>query len=257
LALVLKSCDYLDIPNTNSYDIEVPLPVVARKYYAELAKELYLLLTQPKKKDEEVTAVNRAVLVNKLLQISSGAIYSDTDLQTRNKTTIQIHEAKTKALVSLVKSLDEPVLIACNFRHEQERILEAVKGCVRFDSFRSEKAQADAEKRWNAGKIRAIVSHPKSIGHGLNLQEGGRIVIWTTPTWDGELYDQMNARVARTGQTRPTEVYHLLSPGTMDDSQKVSNDLREQKLLIPVAFHPFFKIGYPSLRFIKQNGSVS
>lgn len=213
LAITLKSSDFLEIPDTTKYDLEIALPQRAKKAYVELAKELYLLL-----KGKEVTAVNSAVLVNKLLQITSGAIYGDVEDPKAKKPVIEIHDAKINVIKKFVKQLDEPVLIACVFRHEQERILKAIEGCVRFDSAKTERAQIQLQDQWNAKKIPAIVAHPASIGHGLNLQGGGRTIIWMTPTWDRELYDQMNARVARTGQNQQTQIYHVLVSETMDDA---------------------------------------
>lgn len=227
IALTIKSSDWLNIPETRTEDVEVSLPKTAVKLYKELEKELYLLL-----KGEDVTAKNAAVLVNKLLQIASGAIYSDETHS--GKTVIDIHDAKVKALVFLAKKIKEPIIVACNFRHEQTRIQAALQGSVRLDSANTEKKEIELQKKWNAKRIPFLIAHPKSIGHGLNLQGGGRHVIWFSPTWDRELYDQLNARVARTGQTEVTEIYHLLCGGTMDDCVMTSleNKDKEQNALL-------------------------
>lgn len=207
LCLTLRSSDYLDIPDTVYEDVEVALPPQARETYQKMEKELLVLLDSH---PVEIVAVNAAVLVNKLLQIAGGALYDE------NKGIHELHTAKLDALVKLVNKLKEPVLIACNYKHERARILKAVTGAVEW---------TDAVlPQWNAGKVRAIVADPRSIGHGLNLQEGGRTVIWFSRTWSRENYDQMNCRVARKGQGNVPQVFHIVCPSTADEA--VSEALR-------------------------------
>lgn len=212
LAITLKTSDYADTQDAEYFDVEVSLPTAARKHYKELAKELYILL-----QNKDVTAVNKAVLTNKLLQVTSGAIYPDEDDPTESRDVIQIHEAKIKAIKALVKSLKEPVILVYGFKHERDRLCKAFPNHVRFDRAKTEAAETKIQNDWNDGLIKVLIAHPASIGHGLNLQHGGRTVIWMSPTWDRELYDQMNARVERTGQREVPQIYHILTPETMDD----------------------------------------
>jgi hypothetical protein len=214
ICCTLKSSDWLEIPDTVVEDIEVSMGDAAKEY-KRLEKELLLEFASG-----TVEAPTAAVLVNKLLQFTGGAVY---DLE---KKVHILHEAKTKALATLCRRIKEPTLIACNFRHEQDRIVGTVPGCVRFDSAKTPRAQDELVARWNTGKIPALVADPRSIGHGLNLQDGGRNTIWYSPTWSRELYDQFNARTARRGQTKPPRVFHLLVPGTVDDA--VMETLRQR-----------------------------
>jgi SNF2 family DNA or RNA helicase len=71
---------------------------------------------------------------------------------------------------------------------------------------------------WNEGKTRLLVAHPASAGYGLNLQEGGRTVVWYSLPWSLELYQQANARLYRQGQTRPVIINHLIADGTADEA---------------------------------------
>jgi SNF2 family DNA or RNA helicase len=64
------------------------------------------------------------------------------------------------------------------------------------------------------------------MGHGLNLQQGGRTVVWYSPTWSRELYDQFNARVARKGQAQQPLIYRILAKGTIDEA--IVETLRER-----------------------------
>lgn len=62
-----------------------------------------------------------------------------------------------------------------------------------------------------------MLAHPASAGHGLNLQEGGHIIVWFGLTWSLELYQQANARLHRQGQTQPVTVFHVITAGTIDE----------------------------------------
>ena len=207
MALVLNSEDWLKIPPVRTVDISVALPKEAKKIYTKVEKELLALLED----GSEVLAVNQAVLVTKLLQISSGAVYvqEGDDVTTRRPETV--HTAKIDALRKLHKDIGgEPLLIGCWFKHEVDRILEAFPEARKFENH--------LLKDWNAGKIPMLVAHPKSIGHGLNLQHGGRSVCWFSHNHNRGLFDQFNARVARQGQSKETMIYRLISPGTVDDA---------------------------------------
>ena len=71
---------------------------------------------------------------------------------------------------------------------------------------------------WNDGKVPLILAHPASVGHGLNIQEGGHIIVWYGLTWSLELYQQANARLYRQGQKHRTVVInHLITSGTVDE----------------------------------------
>lgn len=206
-ALTLRSSDYLDIPDVVQEDIEITLDEAAREQYEELQKELFLKLDD----DAHVEAVNAAVLVNKLLQLSGGAVYLP------DKTWRSIHTGKDEALGKLLKKLKgSPVMIACQFKHEQERIRDMYPEAVFFQDAKTPEQQETVARHWNAGKIPMLVANPASIGHGLNLQEGGSTVIWYTLPWSRELYDQFNARVARRGQEAVTTIYRLMTRDTVD-----------------------------------------
>lgn len=70
---------------------------------------------------------------------------------------------------------------------------------------------------WNDGKVQVLLAHPASVGYGLNLQEGGHIIVWYGLTWSLELYQQANARLYRQGQDKPVIIHHLVAEGTADE----------------------------------------
>lgn len=225
LALTLRSSDYLNIPETVVEDIEVTLPVAAQGIYKTLERDLLVWLNRHQNgvaSGDLVLAKNAAVLVNKLLQVTGGTIYGE--LGADGQTPIhEIHTAKMRALATLLSTelKGERVLIATNYVHERERIVREIPGAVDASKFKG-----DIEDAWNSGRIQYLVADPRSLGHGLNLQQGGSTVVWFSLNWSRELYDQFNGRVARKGQGFITKIYRILAPGTMDDV--VAETLRER-----------------------------
>lgn len=218
LALTLLSSEFLKLPDTVVIDLETTLPDEAAAQYTELERELLLSIGNG---EEVIVAPNAAVLVNKLLQVTSGSVYND------QKKAVVLHDAKFKALQGYLAKHPEPALIAYNYRHELER-LRKIPGAIAFEDYKTPKAQAELEARWNAGEINRLLVHPQSVGHGLNLQYGGSTIIWYSPTWSRELYDQLNGRIIRQGQTQLTTIVRILCPGTIDDA--VIETLREKDL---------------------------
>lgn len=211
--LTLRRSDWLDIPDVTEEDVDVSLPAKAMDQYEELEEELLLRLEEW---DKEIDVANAAVLMGKLLQITGGAIYH-TDDETQHREWFPIHDAKVKALAKLVKSRPgENIIVLCNFKHEQDRLRKAFPKAKFLADCKTEARQLELIEAWNAGKVPMLVSHPKSIGHGLNLQHGGRTLVWFTLNWSRELYDQAIARLARQGQDEVTEVFRLMVPGTVD-----------------------------------------
>ena len=128
----------------------------------------------------------------------------------------------------------QPVLIAYWFRHDRARIVEHLlaQGYEPRDI-----RESDDIKDWNAGKIDVALIHPASAGHGLNIQEGGHILIWFGLTWSLELYQQTNARLWRQGQKSTVTVHHIVTRGTVDESVLAAleaKDMTQEKLIAAV-----------------------
>ncbi|MCI6749487.1 MAG: DEAD/DEAH box helicase [Megasphaera elsdenii] len=200
ITVSMKATDYLKMPELVSVAKEVTLSEKERKRYDELKKSLVLELP-----GGEVTAANAASLTMKLSQMANGAIYTD------DRNVVGIHDRKLDALEDLVESANgQPVLVAYWFKHDKDRIQKRMEARELKDS------QDFAD--WNAGKIPVALIHPASAGHGLNLQQGGSILIWFGLTWSLELYQQTNARLWRQGQqSRTVIIQHLVAKGTIDE----------------------------------------
>ena len=152
----------------------------------------------------DVVAGSAAALTNKLLQFANGAIY-DAAGAVR-----ELHDIKLDALEEMVEAAGgDPVLVLYAYKHDADRIRERIK-CRPLDT-------PEDMEAWNRGEIPVALAHPASIGHGLNLQDGGHIIIWYGLTWSLELYQQANERLNRPGQKNVCKVYHLILNGTHDE----------------------------------------
>lgn len=199
ICMSMSAEDYVRLPDRIYRDIYVDLPDAARKVYRDMERDMVMEL-----KDTEITAASAAVVCQKLLQLSSGAVY-DADGQVH-----VVHDSKLEALKELVDTSTSPVLIFYAYKHELKRLKNALSGASEL------KGEEDI-RRWNAGQIPALLAHPASAGHGLNLQAGGHTIIWYSLTWSLEQYQQANARLYRRGQMETVIIHHLVSRGTMDE----------------------------------------
>lgn len=201
LCLSLRKEDYLSLPGQLYETIEVAPPPALLKRYRRFEREQVL---QVAGEDGEIVALSAAALSNKLLQFANGAIY-DTE-----KGVHELHSLKLDALEELIEAANgEPVLVFYAFRHDRDRIMARL-------ACRELKTGEDIDD-WNRGEIPVALAHPASVGHGLNLQQGGHIIIWFGLTWSLELYQQANERLNRPGQTHVCRIYHLVLKGTHDE----------------------------------------
>jgi len=221
ICMSMKAKDYLDLPERIDNIISINLTNEARKQYNQLAKDLVIEF-----QDNDITATNAAVLTGKLLQMSNGAIYSET------KEVIEIHEEKLKALLDIVEAANgKPVLIFYSFKHDYHRIISFLA-----ENKLKAKGLEDSKdiKKWNEGKIPILLVHPASAGHGLNLQYGGNIIVWFGLTWSLEFYQQANARLHRQGQKEIVIIHHLVSKDTVDEDvmEALKNKEVNQEMLL-------------------------
>ena len=201
LCMSLKKEDYLDLPGQIYEDIELTAPPALLKQYKQFEKDRIM---EAMDSEGEIVALNAAALTGKLLQFANGAIY-DTDGGVH-----ELHDIKLEALEELIEAANgEPVLVFYAFQHDRDRIMRRIE-CRELSTSK------DVDD-WNAKRIPIAIAHPASVGHGLNLQEGGHIIIWYGLTWSLELYQQANERLNRPGQTHVCRIYHLILKGTHDE----------------------------------------
>ena len=200
IVISMKTEDYLQLPDVVYIDVPIALDSAMQKQYDEFERDQVLSL------DDTVNAANAAALTNKLLQFANGAIYNE------ERNVIHLHDEKIEAIKDIVESEEGNTLIAYAYEHDLTRLQEALK-VYKPQTINS----PSAIERWNNGEIKVLLAHPASAGHGLNLQQGGSLVVWFGLTWSLELYQQFNKRLHRQGQKCAVRIMHLVTKGTMDE----------------------------------------
>lgn len=193
----------LDLPEMTYVKREVELTPMQKKYYLQLKSKMIMQAA-----GEEITSVNAAVNMNKLLQISCGAVYSDTgevvEFDIKNR---------YKVLREVIDESSQKVLVFVPFKHVisilQEKLIaegiptEVISGDV------SASKRTDIFKRFQETDTpRVLVIQPQAAAHGVTLT-AANTVVWWGPTSSLETYAQANARVHRSGQRHPSTVVQL------------------------------------------------
>ena len=196
----LRAEDYLQLPELTKlyHSIELEKPVMAK--YKELKKEMASEI-----KGQVVTAVTAAALANKLLQFTSGTLYTEDDA-------VEAHQAKVEYLESLIEENPHPTLVFYHYKTALQKLKAAFP--------EAQELSANNMEDWRQGKIKIMLAHPQSGGIGLNLQcNAGDLahVVWYDLPWSSENYIQANARVYRQGQTKPVIIHHLVAHKTIDE----------------------------------------
>ena len=221
LCLSMQKEDWLEMPPIIFNEIPVKLDSKARKMYDQFQKDHILPILQGKD-ETAIVADMAAQLSGKLLQMANGAVY-DEDANVH-----LIHDAKLDALEEIADTAaGQPLLVFYNYKHDLARLQE------RFPEAELMK-DSDTISRWNNGEIKMLLCQPASAGHGLNLQEGGHIIVWFGLNWSLELYQQANARLHRQGQEHPVIIHHIVAEKTIDERVMAvlhNKDATQQALL--------------------------
>lgn len=193
----------LDLPEMTYVKREVPLTAQQKKYYQQLHDQMLVHAD-----GEEITAANAAIMMNKLMQISCGAVYSD------DHETIEFDiKNRYNVLREVIDESSQKVLIFVPFRHTIKILVER----LRRDGITAEFISGDvsAGKRTEIFKRfqtqddpRVLVIQPQAAAHGVTLT-AANTVVWWGPTSSLETYAQANARVHRSGQKHKCTVVQL------------------------------------------------
>lgn len=228
--ILTKIADITTIRDAKDYR-HVEDPIISLRYvhltdeemniYKRMQKEFIVQLPE----GSIVEAKNAAALTQKLSQLASGVLYETTielDMEADDpedadrievKKVHKIHDHKITEMKEIVKELDGlNVLVAYQHRSSLERLQKAFPKAIKWH-----KSGRDKEA-WNAGKINMMLMHPRSGGHGNNLQKGGHVVIFFDIPWSREQFVQLLGRLARQGQTEVVRVIQLVSKGTIDET---------------------------------------
>lgn len=205
ITISMKAKDHLKMPELISSEYKVYMNATEKAQYELLKHDLVVNLDE-----DDITAVNAAVLSNKLCQMANGAIYTD------KKIIQNIHDRKLDALEDIVEQMNgKNFLLVYWFKHDLERI---VKRLNEIGTSYSKIDTPESIEEWNKGKIQVGLIHPASAGHGINLQQGGSTIVFFSLTWSLELYEQVIGRIYRQGQISDTVVVqHIITDGTIDE----------------------------------------
>lgn len=208
ICLTLDPKDWFDLNDPIVRTVEVELPAKARKHYRDMEREMFTHL-----EGHDIEAFAAAAKTIKCLQMANGAAYVGES----NTEWVVTHDEKIEALKSVVEEASgAPVLVAYHFRSDLARLQAAFPEARQLDS--SPKTIDD----WNAGQIPVLLAHPASAGHGLNLQDGGNILVYFGHWWNLEERQQILERIGpmrqkQAGHERPVFVYNIVARDTVDE----------------------------------------
>lgn len=212
----------LGLPEMIEKQYEVQMDPEAMKMYLHFRKKQYIKLSD----GHTIDSKSAGVLRSRLLQFASGTLYINEQYQY-----IVTHEAKSRELSRIMTTeVDTPALLVYRTRPEKRVIQQTMRDlgiqCEVFDGSRK------MLQRWNDRQIQTMIIHPDSAGHGLNLQYGGRHIIWYALPDSSEQWKQTNRRLHRPGQTEQVIVHYLITRNTIDATQPARLDekiTREQQ----------------------------
>ena len=227
VCVTMTAEDYLELPECINVNEFIELPDKAKQQYKELEKEFIISLD-----DIDIESPSKAALGNKLLQICNGSVYD------AERNVHEIHNEKIERLKEIIEdNPGENFLVAYNYKHDLEKLQKAFPKAVKLET-------AKQEDDWNKGKIKILLAHPASAGHGLNLQYGGNVIIWYGLTWNLEYYQQFNKRLHRQGQKNTVRNIHLIAKGCLDEKVlffALSGKAKTQKDLIDYLKHELYQ----------------
>lgn len=194
--------EYVKVEDWVPIKRRIVLPTDIQERYKRFERDFILEMD-----DDIIEAMNAGALFNKLLQLSAGAVY-DAEKNVR-----AVHDEKIEDLKELVEELgDTPIMVTYWFQSTLQRLKKAFPDAVVMDR------EAKCKDAWNAGKIKMLLVHPASAGHGLNLQKGpGHDIAIFDPFYSRELYEQVIGRLARQGQRKLVRVWQLTCVDTYDE----------------------------------------
>lgn len=209
---LLEPGEYADkLPPCHMVELRCDMPMTE---YNQMKKDFVLQYG-----DTQIEAVNAAVVTGKLQQMASGFIY-DTEVKPNplapgkfvtTQTPIWFSRHKFDQLEDLINENQRAnTIIAYTYKEELAELKRRYKHALTLDDDR-------AIERWNKGEVELLLVHPKSAGHGLNLQHGGCRMVFLSLPWSLELFEQTVGRLHRSGQKHDVWVYVLLTNKTVDE----------------------------------------
>ena len=193
----------LDLPEMTYTTRDIPLTPQQMKYYETLRKHMVAVAA-----GEEITTVNAAASLNKLLQLSCGAVYSDSG-------EVVAFDASNRvaALKEVIEEATHKVIVFAPYKHSIHIISEELKKSgytcevISGDVSVGKRTEIFAKFQTEPDP-KILVIQPQAASHGVTLTAANVIVYWS-PVMSVETYLQANARTHRAGQRNPCTVVHL------------------------------------------------
>ena len=206
---LLEPGDYKDtLPPLNTVELRCDMDMTD---YNTMKKDFVL---------NDVVAVNAAVVTQKLQQMASGFLYTDNG-------PIWLSPHKFDRLEDLLAENQRAnTIVVYQYKEELAELQRRLPRAQTLDD-------AGVIERWNAGQVELLLVHPKSAGHGLNLQHGGHHIVFLSLPWSLELYEQTIGRLHRSGQKNAVWCYVMLTHKTVDE--KIWGALHDKRTLSDIA----------------------
>lgn len=200
--------DCVDIPTNHQYPLDYELTAAQLKSYVIM--ETTQILHNPKAK---ITAINAAAVATKLLQIASGAVYDGSGGYQL------IDRARYSMILDLVEERKHSLTFFL-WKHQRDLLIEeAQKRKIKYALIEGNTTDRDRDEivqGYQAGVYQTLFAHPKSAAHGLTLTRG-TATIWSSPTYDLEIFKQGSKRQHRMGQTQKTETIVVVAKDTIEE----------------------------------------
>lgn len=218
----------LGLPEMNvgtDWDLQCPLGGDQEKAYDAMLEELLVQVGYDDHLEPEmVAALSAAIQSGKLSQIVQGFLMDkrlDEDDGSVTSRVVKTFDTNVKLdvikeHVDILRDERDPPIICYHFKHDLELLKKTFPDFGHLGSGVTPRGAVKTMDAWNEGRLPGVLAHPASVGHGVEMQHGGRTMLWFTPTWSSEMWDQMIKRIHRPGQTRPCIVRRLVSPRTTD-----------------------------------------
>lgn len=241
VCLSLHAEDWFDLEKPIERNVFVHLPPKAFSLYKQMETDFFIEV-----KKHPIESPNTGSMYNRCAQIANGAIYVD-----KAKNYEVIHDEKIKALKTIIEeTYNAPMLVVYVYQHELQELKKAFPRAKVLDGKR------ETIRAWNAGRIPQLLLHAASAGHGLNLQDGGNIVVYYGIDWDLELHEQVLERIgpvrqAQSGHKRNVFVYYILAKDTLDIVKRAR---LVTKATVQESIRRAINDGYASISF--QNLSI-
>jgi SNF2 family DNA or RNA helicase len=202
-AIRFEKSQCLDLPDVTFVEREAPLTPQQKKYYQKLKQDMIIQAA-----GEEISSANAATSINKLLQISGGAVYTDT------KEVVEFDVSNRLQVVKeVIDEASHKVLVFVPFTHTIELLKTYLtKNGITNDVINGQvpvaKRNTIIEDFQDTDKIRVLIIQPQAASHGLTLT-AANVIIWYAPVMSVETYLQANARINRPGQKNPMTIVHI------------------------------------------------